>query len=109
MLSRSRSPMPAMLMSMAASGVGADRLDDAHVEVASWALRLAVWEKCGPLTQMEWEQGRMHGYYSERIVATSPSLAPLVGLHHERLDGSGYHRCCTAVSIPMAARLVAVA
>ena len=40
----------------------------------------AVWEKRGPLTGMEWEQVRMHGYYSERIVATSPSLAPLAPL-----------------------------
>ena len=72
----------------------------------------AVWEKRGPLTRMEWEQVRMHGYYSERILATSPSLAPLaplVGMHHERLDGSGYHRCCTAAGIPMGARLLAVA
>lgn len=54
----------------------------------------------------------MHGYYSKRIVATSSVLAPLatlVGLHHERLDGSGYHRCCTGAGIPTAARLVAVA
>ena len=55
----------------------------------------AVWEKPGPLTRVEWEQVRMHGYYSERILAGSPSLEPLsslVGMHHERLDGSGYHR-----------------
>ena len=35
----------------------------------------AVWEKPGPLTSVEWEQVRMHGYYSERILASSPSLA----------------------------------
>jgi HD-GYP domain-containing protein (c-di-GMP phosphodiesterase class II) len=72
----------------------------------------AVWEKPGPLTRTEWEQVRMHGYYSERILATSPSLEHLsavVSMHHERLDGSGYHRSCTAGAIPMAARLVAVA
>ena len=40
---------------------------------------------------------RLHAYRSERILAGSPALAPmapLAGMHHERLDGSGYHRAC---------------
>jgi HD-GYP domain-containing protein (c-di-GMP phosphodiesterase class II) len=72
----------------------------------------AVWEKPVPLTRVEWEQVRMHGYYSERILASSPSLEPIsttAGMHHERLDGSGYHRCSSAAAIPMAARILAVA
>ncbi len=51
-------------------------------------------------------------YYSERILASSPSLEPIsttAGMHHERLDGSGYHRCSAAAAIPMAARILAVA
>ena len=55
---------------------------------------------------------RMHGYYSERMVATSPSLAdlaPIVGMHHERLDGSGYHRAARRPHPDAGARLVAVA
>jgi HD-GYP domain-containing protein (c-di-GMP phosphodiesterase class II)/DNA-binding CsgD family transcriptional regulator len=55
-----------------------------------------VWEKSGPLTRSEWEQVRLHPYYSERILSRSPVLAPagrIAGLHHERHDGSGYpHR-----------------
>jgi HD-GYP domain-containing protein (c-di-GMP phosphodiesterase class II) len=72
----------------------------------------AVWEKPASLTRVEWEQVRMHGYYSERILASSPSLEPIsttAGMHHERLDGSGYHRCSSAAAIPMAARILAVA
>ena len=72
----------------------------------------AVWEKPGPLTSVEWEQVRMHGYYSERILASSPSLAPIAttaGMHHERLDGSGYHRCSAAAAIPMPVRILAAA
>ena len=37
----------------------------------------------------------MHPYHSERIVARAGCLAHLariVGMHHERVDGSGYHR-----------------
>jgi DNA-binding CsgD family transcriptional regulator len=30
-------------------------------------------------------------------------------LHHERLDGSGYHRGCTAAALPLPARILAAA
>jgi HD-GYP domain-containing protein (c-di-GMP phosphodiesterase class II) len=55
---------------------------------------------------------RLHPYYTERIVARSAALAPLAaiaGMHHERLDGSGYHRGNTAAALSPAARLLAVA
>ena len=55
---------------------------------------------------------RLHPYHGERILARSPalaSLAPIVGMHHERLDGSGYHRQATAERIPMTARILAAA
>lgn len=70
-----------------------------------------VWEKPGALTAAEWEQVRMHPYHSERILATSPtleSLARLAGGHHERLDGSGYHRSAKGEEIPIEARVIAV-
>lgn len=72
----------------------------------------AIWEKRGPLTGAEWELVRMHPYHSERILATSHALEPtarLAGMHHERLDGSGYHRGCRADDIPAAARVLAAA
>jgi len=37
------------------------------------------------------------------------ALAPVAGMHHERLDGSGYHRGAAAASIPLAARVLAAA
>jgi HD-GYP domain-containing protein (c-di-GMP phosphodiesterase class II)/DNA-binding CsgD family transcriptional regulator len=109
----------ANLASGGARRLGLDADDVGRIEVAGLlhdvgrvGISNAVWERPGPLTRMEWEQVRMHGYYSERILATSPSLEPLsatVGMHHERLDGSGYHRSCTAAALPMPARLVAAA
>jgi HD-GYP domain-containing protein (c-di-GMP phosphodiesterase class II)/DNA-binding CsgD family transcriptional regulator len=72
----------------------------------------AVWEKQGPLTRAEWEQVRMHAYHSERVLATSTSLEPvalIAGLHHERLDGAGYHRGCKARDIGTESRLLAAA
>jgi HD-GYP domain-containing protein (c-di-GMP phosphodiesterase class II) len=76
------------------------------------AVSNAIWEKRGPLTRAEWEQVRMHPYHSERILATSSALEPMArvaGMHHERLDGSGYHRGCRARELSPAARVVSAA
>ncbi|WP_421120016.1 HD domain-containing phosphohydrolase [Aquihabitans daechungensis] len=72
----------------------------------------AIWEKPGPLTGAEWEQVRLHAYHSERILAATPllaSCATLAGTHHERLDGSGYHRCSSGAALPRSARVLAAA
>jgi DNA-binding CsgD family transcriptional regulator len=36
-------------------------------------------------------------------------MARIAGMHHERLDGSGYHRGCRAAEIPTPARVLAAA
>ncbi len=54
----------------------------------------------------------MHPYYTERVLARAPALASLGELaasHHERLDGSGYHRRMPAAMLPLTARILAVA
>ncbi len=71
-----------------------------------------VWDKQGPLTASEWEQVRLHAYNTERILTRSPVLAPYAqtaGMHHERADGSGYHRGAPASAVPMPARVLAAA
>jgi HD-GYP domain-containing protein (c-di-GMP phosphodiesterase class II) len=71
-----------------------------------------VWEKEGRLTSAEWERVRLHAYHSERILNACPPLAPLArlaGMHHERLDGSGYHREATGAAMAMPARILAAA
>ena len=81
-------------------------------DVGRAAVSNVVWEKPGPLTRTEREQVRMHPYHSERILATSHSLepmAPIAGAHHERLDGSGYHRGCRARELAPAMRILAAA
>jgi HD-GYP domain-containing protein (c-di-GMP phosphodiesterase class II) len=72
----------------------------------------AVWEKAGPLTSGEWEQVRLHSYYSERLLARIPALADLARVaasDHERLDGSGYHRGLSAEQLSPPARVLAAA
>ena len=71
-----------------------------------------IWDKPGPLSDGEWEKVRLHPYYSERIagrVTALDHLATLVGMHHERIDGSGYHRGTARAEIPSAARVLAAA
>ena len=71
-----------------------------------------IWDKPGPLTDVEWERVRLHAYYTERIVgrvAALQGLATLAGMHHERLDGSGYHRGSSRAEIPSPARLLGAA
>jgi HD-GYP domain-containing protein (c-di-GMP phosphodiesterase class II)/DNA-binding CsgD family transcriptional regulator len=60
-----------------------------------------VWNRTGPLTSEGWERVRLHPHLTERILARCPALTDLAvdaGAHHERLDGSGYHRGITQTS-----------
>lgn len=71
-----------------------------------------IWEKPGPLGFGEWERVRLHPHFTERAFAQSAVLAPigiLAGAHHERLDGSGYHRGTAAPGLDRAARIIAAA
>jgi HD-GYP domain-containing protein (c-di-GMP phosphodiesterase class II) len=71
-----------------------------------------IWEKHGRLTDSEWERVRLHPYYAERVLARPRALhrfGALAGLHHERLDGSGYHRAVPGIMLPMPARILAAA
>jgi len=76
------------------------------------AVPTGIWERSGALSTAEWEAVRLHPYQSERILARSSALAPLAriaGRHHERLDGSGYHRGCDPAEQDRACRTLAAA
>jgi HD-GYP domain-containing protein (c-di-GMP phosphodiesterase class II) len=76
------------------------------------AVSSAIWDRPGPLSEADRERVRLHPYYTERALARSPALAALGrigGAHHERLDGSGYHRGAAVADLPVTARLIAVA
>jgi HD-GYP domain-containing protein (c-di-GMP phosphodiesterase class II) len=98
-------------------GIAAPDLDQLELagflhDVGRVAISASVWGKPGPLSAHEWEQVRLHAYHSERILAGSQllaPLAPLVGAHHERCDGSGYHRGSPATELSMPARVLAAA
>jgi HD-GYP domain-containing protein (c-di-GMP phosphodiesterase class II) len=72
----------------------------------------AIWEKGGRLSDDEWERVRLHPYFTERVLCRSAVLAgpgALAALHHERLDGSGYHRGLPASMLGPAGRILAAA
>jgi HD-GYP domain-containing protein (c-di-GMP phosphodiesterase class II) len=96
-----------------------DRADVHDLEIAGFlhdagrvAISNAVWEKPGSLSTDEWEQVRLHPYHSERILSGSERLSAvvrIVGHHHERGDGSGYHRGTSSADLPMTCRILGVA
>jgi len=72
----------------------------------------SVWDQPGPLSPSAWERVRLHTYWTSRVLERCPALAglaPLAASHHERLDGSGYHRGVRAAGLPFEARLLAAA
>jgi len=76
------------------------------------AVPVRIWQKAAPLTPDDWERVRLHAYYGERVLTRSPflaALAPVASFHHERLDGSGYHRGTAVAEITPPARLLAAA
>jgi HD-GYP domain-containing protein (c-di-GMP phosphodiesterase class II) len=108
--------------SLAAAAASAAGLDSDEQRGIRWAgslhdlgrvaVPVDVWTKPGPLTAAEWELVRLHAYHTERILTRSAIFEPLAiiaGTHHERCDGSGYHRRARAHELPASSRILAVA
>jgi HD-GYP domain-containing protein (c-di-GMP phosphodiesterase class II)/DNA-binding CsgD family transcriptional regulator len=58
------------------------------------------------------ERSRLHPYFAGRMVPRAPGLAAvgaIIAEHHERLDGSGFHRGVRASDLSAPGRLLAVA
>jgi HD-GYP domain-containing protein (c-di-GMP phosphodiesterase class II) len=109
----------AAIASAAAAGLGMDsrRVDVVRRaglvhDLGRVAVSSSVWDKPGPLTDAEWETVRLHAYHGERILCRTAVLgdaAAMAGMHHERCDGSGYHRGATAGQLAIEARVLAAA
>lgn len=81
-------------------------------DVGKVGLSAALWGSAEPLTDREWEAVRLHPYHTGRVFARSEALAPigaLAAMHHERLDGKGYHQGLPAAMQSAASRVLAAA
>jgi HD-GYP domain-containing protein (c-di-GMP phosphodiesterase class II)/DNA-binding CsgD family transcriptional regulator len=111
------SPHVAQLALEAGRLAGLDDLDDLRVaallhDVGRAGVVSSIWDRPGPLGAADRERVRLHPHWTERVLSSTPMLAPLAGVaaaHHERLDGSGYHRGVRAADLPRSARLLAAA
>lgn len=71
-----------------------------------------IWSKPGSLNDGEREKVRMHAYYTQRVLARSPTLmrlAEIASSAHERCDGSGYFRGSVDRNVEASARILAAA
>ena len=55
----------------------------------------SIWDKPGSLTRTEFDRVELHPMLTEQMLRRSPALAalnPVACAHHEKCDGSGYHK-----------------
>jgi HD-GYP domain-containing protein (c-di-GMP phosphodiesterase class II) len=72
----------------------------------------SIWDKPGPLTRSEFDRVELHTMLTEQMLRRSPALAelnPIAAAHHEKSEGSGYHKGLRADSIDQGAGLLAAA
>ena len=109
----------ARLADRAAALLGYDDVVRARLRAAALLLDIgrvgvssAVWDRPSQLGPVEWERVRLHSYWTERMLMRCPALerlGPLAAAHHERLDGSGYHRAARGSELSSGGRLLAAA
>jgi HD-GYP domain-containing protein (c-di-GMP phosphodiesterase class II) len=81
-------------------------------DIGKLAIPVEVLEKPGRLSPADQLTIRAHSYYSYRIlkpIAGLQEVAEWCGYHHEQLDGKGYPNGLDHTSLPLEARVVAVA
>jgi two-component system, cell cycle response regulator len=98
-------------------GLSRKEIDDVALaaelqDIGLLAVSEAILEKEGPLDEAETAMLHRHPLEGEKMIAAAPGLAPvarLVRSSYERCDGSGYPDGHTMESIPLGARIIAVA
>jgi HD-GYP domain-containing protein (c-di-GMP phosphodiesterase class II) len=82
-------------------------------DIGELAVPVSTWMRPGALSVRETDAARLHPYHGERALAAlggeGKSVAALVLRHHERLDGSGYHRYVHGNDLSPASRVLAAA
>lgn len=71
----------------------------------------SIWDKPGTLTRAEFDRVELHPMLTEQMLRRSPALGalePAASAHHEKVDGSGYHKRLKADSADAGACIMAV-
>jgi HD-GYP domain-containing protein (c-di-GMP phosphodiesterase class II)/DNA-binding CsgD family transcriptional regulator len=102
----------ARLMGMGEPLTGQIRTAGLLHDLGRTAVSSEIWNRAGPLGPADQERVRLHSYWTERILVRCPAVAPLAAVaaaHHERLDGSGYHKNAKGPELGTGARILAAA
>lgn len=94
------------------AGIGEARRAALLHDIGRVGVSAGVWGKSSPLSESDWEKIRLHPYHTERVLARSEKLSALgkiASMHHERSDGSGYHRGATSAMLTQSMRILAAA
>jgi HD-GYP domain-containing protein (c-di-GMP phosphodiesterase class II) len=70
----------------------------------------SIWDKPASLTRAEFDRVELHPMLTEQMLRRSPALAvlnPAAAAHHERCDGSGYHKRVRADGVDGSAWILA--
>ncbi len=107
---------------LAGDAAGVLGLDDAEVTRLRRAALLhdfgttvvpnSIWDKPGALTRSEFDRVELHPMLTEQMLRRSPALAvlnPTASAHHEKCDGSGYHKRLRAADEDLGACVLAAA
>jgi HD-GYP domain-containing protein (c-di-GMP phosphodiesterase class II) len=79
----------------AADAIGTIRRAALVHDFGTTAVPNSIWDKPGALTRAEFDRVELHPMLTEQMLRRSPALAvlnPVACAHHEKCDGSGYHK-----------------
>ncbi len=79
-------------------------------EFGTTAIPNSIWDKPDRLTRAELDRVELHPMLTEQMLRRSPGLAalnPMAACHHEKADGSGYHKGLHADVLDPGARVLA--
>lgn len=72
----------------------------------------SIWDKPGTLTRAEFDRVELHPMLTEQMLRRAPALDalnPIAAAHHEKYDGSGYHKRMRVDATQFGAALLAAA
>jgi HD-GYP domain-containing protein (c-di-GMP phosphodiesterase class II) len=81
-------------------------------ELGTTAIPNSILDKVGTLTRAEFDRVELHPMLTEQMLGRSPALAalnPIAAAHHEKADGSGYHKGLQADGTDRSGRVLAAA